>query len=198
VLAHLSIVSMTGYWNAYKLDIPMQSPMAMAMAMMSSERNPPSMPPSQDEAHTMIADFTEITVSNSDNDLHLVKATSARLMVGCRTFRKWKYGGRCLFGCSFFLFSSLYFFTSLLLWISAQYKWRRHGFLPPPETSQVDVEFPRALDPPNGYQIVLIGCGTDGFVRLRTLNGYFIVFILFHSCTGLRSPGGLHLKTGII
>jgi hypothetical protein len=53
---------MTGYWNAYKLDIPMQLPMAMAIAMamamvmISSERKPPSMPPSQDEAHIMIAD----------------------------------------------------------------------------------------------------------------------------------------------
>jgi hypothetical protein len=36
------------------------------------------------------------------------------------------------------------------LWISAQYKWRRHGFLPPPETSQVEVEFPRAPNPPRG------------------------------------------------
>jgi hypothetical protein len=59
------MVSMTRYWDAYKLDIPMQLPMAMAMGMgmemammrmMSSERKPPSMPPSQDEAHTIIAD----------------------------------------------------------------------------------------------------------------------------------------------
>jgi hypothetical protein len=58
VLAHLEVVSMTGYWNAYKLDIPMQWPMVMAMAMvmMSSERKPPSMSPSQDEAHIMIPD----------------------------------------------------------------------------------------------------------------------------------------------
>jgi len=73
---------MTGYWNAYKLDIPMQLPMAMAMAMTmamtSSEWKPPSMPPSPDEAHTMIGDFTEIIVSNSDNDRHLVQVTSAR------------------------------------------------------------------------------------------------------------------------
>jgi hypothetical protein len=67
-----SIVSMTGYWNAYKLDIP------MAMVMMSSERKPPSMPLSHDEGHTRIGDFTEITVSNSDNDLHLIRATSGR------------------------------------------------------------------------------------------------------------------------
>jgi hypothetical protein len=94
-------------------------------------------------------------------------------------------------------FSSL-LFTSLLLWISAQYKWHRHGFLPPPETSHVEVEFPRAPDPPNGYHMVLIGCGTCGFVRLRTLNGYLIVSILFYSCTGLCSRGGLHLKWGIL
>jgi hypothetical protein len=56
--AGIYIVSMTGYWDAYKLDIPMLSPMAMALAMMSSKRKPPSMPPSQDEADTEIGDFT--------------------------------------------------------------------------------------------------------------------------------------------
>jgi len=81
------MVSMTRYWDAYKLDILMQLPMAMAMAMvmemamrmMIRERKPPSMPPSQDEAHSMIGDFTKITVSNSDNDLHLVPVPCARL-----------------------------------------------------------------------------------------------------------------------
>jgi len=109
------MVSMTGYWNAYKLDIPMQRPMAMAMAMMiiSSERKPPSMPPSQDEAHNMIGDFTEITLSNSDNDLHLVRVTSARLDSRMPDNSKVEIGGRCYFGCSFFLFSLLlYFFGS--------------------------------------------------------------------------------------
>ena len=52
----------------------------MAMAMiMSNKRKPPSMPPSQDVAHTMIGDFTKTAVSNSDNDLHVVQVTSARL-----------------------------------------------------------------------------------------------------------------------
>jgi hypothetical protein len=61
--------------------------LAMAMAMiMSNKRKPRSMPPSQDEAYTMIGDFTVITISNSDDYLHLEQATSARLMVGCRTF----------------------------------------------------------------------------------------------------------------
>jgi len=89
-------------------------------------------------------------------------------------------------------------FTSLLLWIIARYKWRRHMFLRPPEISQVEVEFPRAPDLPNGYHTVLIGSGTYGFVRLRTSNGYSIVSFPFYSWTGLCSPGGLRLKRGII
>jgi hypothetical protein len=50
---------MTGYWNTYKLDIPMAMVMAigmaMAMVMMSSKRKPPWIPPSQDEAHNTVA-----------------------------------------------------------------------------------------------------------------------------------------------
>jgi hypothetical protein len=49
------------------------------MAMMSSEWKPPPMAPSQDEAHTMLGDVTEIAVSNSDNDIHFVQVRSARL-----------------------------------------------------------------------------------------------------------------------
>jgi hypothetical protein len=103
---------MTGYWNAYKLDIPMQSPMAMAMAMMSSEQKPPSMPPSHDKAHTMIGDVTEITVSNSHNDLHLVRVRSARLdtrMPDIPEVEIWRTVSHWMF----LLFSSLYLFTSL-------------------------------------------------------------------------------------
>jgi len=165
----------------------------MAMAMMSSERKPPSTPKSQDKTHTMIGDFTEITVSNSDDDLRLVQATSARLMVGCRTCRKWRYGGRVTLDVP--SFSSL-LFCLLLLWILAQYKWRRHGFLPPPEISQVEVEFPRAPDPPNGYHMVQIGCGTYGFVRVRTLNGCLIVFFPYLLLYGLMQPRGSAPKEG--
>jgi len=168
--------------------------MAMAM-MMSTERKPPSMPPSQDEAHTMIGDFTEITVSNSDNDLHLIRVTSARLdgrMPDIPGVEIWRTVSLWMF---LLLLSSL-FFTSLLLWISAQYKWRRHGFLPPPEISQVEVEFPRAPDPPNGYHMVLIGCGTYGFVRLRTLNGCLIVSFPFLLLSGFMQPRGSAPKEG--
>jgi len=85
-------MSMTGYWNAYKLDILMQLPMVMAkemvraIPMMSSERKPPSMPPSQDQAHTMIGDFTGINVSTSDNDLHWYELRVRDWSVRCRTF----------------------------------------------------------------------------------------------------------------
>jgi len=76
---------MTSYWDAYKLEIPMQWAMAMVMAMaivtVTSEWKPPSILPSQDKAHTMIGDITEITVSNSDNDLHLVQAMSVKFEV---------------------------------------------------------------------------------------------------------------------
>ena len=179
-------MSMTGYCDAYKLDIPMQWPMAMATAMMSRERKPPSMPPSQDEAHTTIEDFTESTVSNSDNDLHLVQVTSARLdsrMPDISEVETW----RTLSLWMFLFFSSL---NSLILWISAQYKWRRLRFLPPPETSQVEVEFPRVPDLPNGYHMVLIGCGTYGFVHLRTLTGCLIVsFLLLYRYMQPRGSG---------
>ena len=168
-----SMVSMTGYWNDYKLDIPMQSPMAMAMAMMSSAWKPPSMPPSQDDAHTMIGDFTEITVSNSDDDLPLEQATSATFvgrmpdipeMEMWRTVSLWMFLLSLLFSLLLYLFGSRPSPNGV-----------GTGFLPPPEICQVEVEFPRAPDPPNGYHTGLIGCGTYGFVRLHTLNGCLIV-----------------------
>jgi len=42
----------------------------------------------------------------------------------------------------------------------------------------MEVEFPCAPDPPNGYHTVLIGCGTYGCVHLRTLNGCLVVSFL--------------------
>jgi hypothetical protein len=87
--------------------------LAMAMAMiMSNKWKPPSMPPSQDEAHTLIGDFSEITMSNSDNDIHLVRVTSARLdsrMPDIPEVEIWRTVSLWMF----LLFSSLYFFTSL-------------------------------------------------------------------------------------
>jgi len=70
---------MTGYGDAYKFDILMQWPSAIAIAMMGSERKPPSMLKSQDNTNPLNGDFTEITVSNPGNGLHLVRVNSARL-----------------------------------------------------------------------------------------------------------------------
>ena len=169
----------------------MQLPMAM---MMSCERRPPSMPPSQDKAHTMIGDFTEITVSNSDNDLHLVRVTSARSdgrMPDIPEVEIWRT-------VSLWMFLLSLLFTSLLLWISAQYKWRRHGFLPPPETSQVEVEFPRAPNPPRGCS-----WSTDRLWDLLSRAEAYapVSFLLWgFSCyiDVCGRPGGLLLKGGIM
>jgi hypothetical protein len=90
-------------------------------------------------------------------------------------------------------FGSLYF---LLLWISAQYKWRQHGFLPPPEISQVEVEFLCAPDPPNAYHTVLFGCGTYGFVSLHRMNGCLIVSFSFLLLYGIMQPRWSAPKVG--
>jgi hypothetical protein len=108
-----SMVSMTCYGNAYKFDIPM--PMAMAMALMCSEWKPPSMLKIQDNTYTMIANFTEITVSNSDNDLHLVQVMSARLegwMPDIPEGQIWRTVSLSMFLLSLF-FCFVYYFTSL-------------------------------------------------------------------------------------
>ena len=94
----------------------MQWPMVMAIAMMSSDRKPPPMPPSQHEAHMMIGDFTENTVSNSDDDLHLVRVTSARLdswMPDIPEVEIWRTVSLWMFLLSLFFSLLLYFFTSL-------------------------------------------------------------------------------------
>jgi len=54
----------------------------------------------------------------------------------------------------------------------------------------VEVEFPRAPDLPNGYHMVLIGCGTYGFVHLRTLNDCLIVSFPFLLLYGFMQPRG--------
>jgi len=60
----------------------------------------------------------------------------------------------------------------------------------------VEVEFPRAPDPPNGYHMVLMGCGTYGLVRLHTWNGCFIVSFPFLLLYGYIQPRGSAPKEG--
>jgi hypothetical protein len=87
------------------------------MAVISSEWKPPSMPPSQDEAHTMIGEFTEITVSISDHDLDLVGVTIVRFnsrMPDIPEVGIWRTVSLWILLLSL-LFSSLDYFTSLNL-----------------------------------------------------------------------------------
>jgi len=51
--------------------------------------------------------------------------------------------------------------------------------LPPPDRSQVEVEFPRVPDPPKGYRTVPIGSGTYEFVRVRTRHDCLMLFLSF-------------------
>jgi len=101
---------------------------------------------------------------DSDNDLHRdIRATGMDGRRSMGSVRKWSYGGR-----DHFWMFLVPLCSSSLLWISARYKWRRHGFLPPSE-SQVKVDLPRVPHPPKGHHgAVSIGCGTYGFVRLCT------------------------------
>jgi len=91
-----------------------------------------------------------------------------------------------------FLFP-LYFFT---FWITAQYKWHRHGFLPPPETSQVEVEFPCALDPlkgcPQRYCLVVGLMGSYIWVRWTVVS----LFPSIYDLVWVWQPGGTAFKEG--
>ena len=60
----------------------------------------------------------------------------------------------------------------------------------------MEVEFPRAPDPPNGYHTVLIGCGTDGFVRFHILNGCLVVSFPFLLLCGFMQPRGSAPREG--
>jgi len=99
------------------MELPMAKAkaMAMVMVMLGSEHKPPSMRPSQDEAHPTIGDFNEIAVANSDNDLHLIRVTSARLhgwMPAIPEVEIWRMVSLLMFHVSL-LFSLLrYFFVS--------------------------------------------------------------------------------------
>jgi len=61
---------------------------------------------------------------------------------------------------------------------------------------QLEVEFPDAPDWPNGYNMVLIGYGTNVFARLRMLNGYLIVSFPFLLLNRFMQPRGSTTKEG--
>ena len=117
---------------------------------------------------------------------------------GSIEFRNSGLDVRYQLGVRFFgIFSPLH--TSLLLWISGQYKWRRHRSLPPADHSQIEVEFPRALNPPKGHPERYWSGEepTGSYDCVHRTSVCLLPFILFY-CTGFCSPGGLHLKRGIL
>jgi len=118
--------------------------------MPTHQRKLPSMPSHERKHHpTLLIPTTTYT------EIYKLRVW----MVGGVWVRKWRSGG---YGssydvsfCSFVSFSSL-LFSSSLLWISARYKCRRHGFLP----SANGDAFPRAPDPRKGcHWAIPIGCG---------------------------------------
>ena len=60
----------------------------------------------------------------------------------------------------------------------------------------MEVEFPHAPVPLNGYHMVWISCGTYGFVHLRMLNSCLIVSFPFLLLYGIMQPRGSAPKEG--
>jgi len=93
-------------------------------------------------------------------------------------------------------------FSSSLLWISARYKWRRHGFLPPSESVKWRWIFPvrqihRKVTLHGTDRLPDLWVRTIAYVE-RLFDCILSISFLSYSCTGLCSPGGLHLKRGIM
>src|ERR1700681_3532559 len=91
----------------------------------------------------------------------------------------WRYGDMEVTGVNW-TFPSCFLLLFSSYWISARYKWRRHGFYHLP----LEGDFPRAPDPPKGHpRAVQIGSGIYEAVRGRTsLDSFFF----FSSCTGMQ------------
>jgi len=117
-----SIVSTTGYWDAYKLDIP------MAMAMIMSTGG------SRHRCHRVKTKFT-LWLEISPTLLCLIPTMTYTWyefwerdwILGYRTFRKWKYGGRCHCGCSFVRCSSPLFTSRLRCFFESRPSTNRIG-----------------------------------------------------------------------
>jgi len=93
-------------WNSSEYDrllgcFQTRYPNAIAMARLSSERKPHSIPPTQVVAHTLIVDFTTITDANSDNNPHFLRVMHGRLDDLIPDNCDVEIGGQCYFECSF-------------------------------------------------------------------------------------------------
>src|ERR1700681_3965146 len=87
----------------------------------------------------------------------------------------WRYGDMEVTGVNW-TFPSCFLLLFSSYWISARYKWRRHGFYHLP----LEVDFPRAPDPPKGHpRAVPIGCGIYEAVRGRTSLDLFLLLFMY-------------------
>jgi len=105
------MVSMTGYWNAYMLDIPMQWRWRWWWWAPSGSHHRCRRVKTRLILWLGISPRLLCLIPTMTDTWYKLRVRD--WMVGCRTFRKRRYGGWCHFGCSFFLFSSLYLVTSL-------------------------------------------------------------------------------------
>jgi hypothetical protein len=81
-------------------------------------------------------------------------------------------------------FSSLYFSSFSSYWISARYKWRRHGFLPPTTGGGVSP----CTGSPRGH---LMRCqSAAGFMKpYEGVRAWIFTSFLLFSCTGMAAQG---------
>jgi len=97
------------------------------------QRKLPSMPSNEQKLPSMLSHERQLSATLMIPTTTYAKIYELRVwMVGGLSVRKWRCGG---YGSSSAV-SFVPLFPSLLcclflLWISARYKWRRHGFLPP-------------------------------------------------------------------
>jgi len=173
VQVHFNLVSITTVREAYVSDVDERDVTTRNWLIQSMttevydrcrKRKLPSMPSHERKLSTTLVSPT-ITYA----EIYKLQGQ----MVGGVWVRKWRCGGYgsssdvsfCSF-CSFcsFVSSSSLLFSSLLIGFRPSTNCVSMGFYHLP----MEVEFPRALDPPKGrHRAVPIGCGTYGFVRLR-------------------------------
>jgi len=188
-----SIESMTGYWNVTstiyhcKGDGDDEHRGEATINVAKSTRT-----------HTMIEESTNVTVSNSDNDIHLVGVTSPRLTCRMPNRAEMEIERSLSLSMSllFLLFCSLWFFSSL--------------DLGPVQMALAQV-FTTSRDKSSGGGVSTctgsgkwLPFGTDQFQNLW-VRTFVHVGWLFHCILSfptlvwvLCSAGGLHLKSGIM
>jgi len=148
------------------------------------QRKLPSMPSHEQKLPSMLSHERKLSATLMIPTTTYAEIYELRVwMVGGVWVRKWRCGGygssSAISFCSIVSFSSL-FSSSLLIGFRPGTNGVGMGFYHLP----MEVEFPRAPDPPKGrHWAVPIGCGTYAFVWLRTSNGCLIT--PFHSLSFL-------------